>query len=235
MDFIKSDKKNDLENSVIKDIDNKKGVVTLQISQFNKYDSDRDRMLKGAFDYTFKNENQVHLLDHKVGTGTFVGLPINKCPDSLIIESQLNLNKTIGKDLLSDYEFGLKFGRSLQHSQGFTSKKGDYEENEKGGFDFKQVSMHEYSTVLFGAESQTPVHSVKSDKSVLDYLELMNERLKFGFVSHERGLEIEKHLNIIKQLLEEPVKEIKSAEEIEEEEKLKREKELNEWLKFLNE
>ena len=62
----------------------------------------------------------------------------------------------------------------------------------------------------------------------------MNERLKFGFVSHERGLEIEKHLNIIKQLLEEPVKEIKSADEIEEEGKLKIEKELNEWLKFLN-
>ncbi len=192
------------QKTEVRDVSADKGIVTLQISQFNKYDSDLDRMMKGAFTHTFKNGKQVHLVDHKMGTSTFVGLPIKKDPDNLIIESQLNLNKVVAQELLSDYEFSLKHGRSLQHSQGFKAVK--YEDNEKGGYDFKEVNMFEYSTVLFGAESDTPVHSIKSRDKANEYIKLLEERCKFGFLSDENGKEIEKLVSKIKQLLREPSK-----------------------------
>ena len=187
--------------TIVKDVSSK-GVVVLQISQFNKYDSDEDRMLKGAFTKTFKEGKQVHLVDHKVGTSTFVGLPIAKDPENLIIDSQLNLDKTVAKELLSDYAFGLKHGRSLQHSQGFIPVK--YDKNDKGGFDFAEVNMKEYSTVLFGAESDTPVHAIKDADSAFKYIKLLEERCKFGFLTDENGLQIEYLIKQIKNILHEP-------------------------------
>lgn len=192
------------QKTIVKDVSSEKGIVTLQISQLNKYDSDEDRMLKGAFNKTFKDGKQVHLVDHKVGTSTFVGLPIKKDPENLIIESQLNLDKVIAQELLSDYQFGLKHGRSLQHSQGFRAVK--YKDNEKGGFDFEEVNMHEYSTVLFGAESDTPVHSIKSEKDAMHYIDLLEKRCSFGFLTDENGLRMESLIKQIKDLINEPIK-----------------------------
>lgn len=206
------------QKTIVKDVSSEKGIVTLQISQFNKYDSDNDRMLKGAFHKTFKEGKQVHLVDHKIGTSTFVGLPIKKDPDNLIIESQLNLNKQIGRELLSDYEFGLKHGRSLQHSQGFRSIK--HKDNEKGGYDFEEVSMHEYSTVLFGAEADTPVYSIKNAKEAKEYIDLLEQRCKFGFLSDENGLKIEALIMKIKNLLQEPTIVTQSTIECEAEQSL---------------
>lgn len=192
------------QKTIVKDVSEGKGIVTLQISQLNKYDSDLDRMMKGAFNKTFKDGKQVHLVDHKVGTSTFVGLPIKKDPDNLIIESQLNLDKVIARELLSDYQFGLKHGRSLQHSQGFKAVK--YKDNEKGGYDFEEVNMHEYSTVLFGAESDTPVHAIKSEKDALHYIEMLEKRCSFGFLTDENGNKIESLIKEIKNLITEPSK-----------------------------
>lgn len=190
------------QKTIVKDV-NSKGVVVLQISQFNKYDHDGDRMLKGAFTKTFKEGKQVHLLDHKVGTATFVGLPIKKDPENLIIDSQLNLNKTVAKELLSDYEFGIKHERSLQHSQGFVPVK--YGKNEKGGFDFSEVNMKEYSTVVFGSESDTPVHAIKSEQALLEYMSQLEQRCKFGFLTDAKGKEIELLISKIKEILKEPL------------------------------
>jgi len=190
------------QKTTVKDVSASKGIVTLQISQFNKFDADNDRMLKGAFNKTFKDGKQVHLVDHKVGTSTFVGLPIRKDADNLIIESQLNLSKTVAQELLSDYEFSMKHGRSLQHSQGFIPVS--YTKNDKDGYDFSEVNMKEYSTVLFGAESDTPVHGIKSAEDAVMLIAKLEKRLKFGFLTDPSGKEIEKHIKAIKNLLQEP-------------------------------
>lgn len=189
--------------TIVKDVSSK-GVIVLQISQHDKYDADEDRMLKGAFTKTFKEGKQVHLVDHKVGTSTYVGLPIAKDAENLIIDSQLNLEKNIARELLSDYDFSLKHGRSLQHSQGFIPVKDRYSTNERGGYDFAEVNMKEYSTVIFGSESETPVHAIKNAESALKWIESLEMRMKFGFMSDERGIEIEKHIEQIKLILGSP-------------------------------
>ena len=180
---------------------NESGIVTIQVTQFDSYDSDNDRLLRGSLTKTWNEGKQVHLLDHKMGMSTFVGLPVKKDAVNGIIESKINLNKQIGKDLLADYKFSLENGRSLQHSHGFMPIKGKYEENEKGGYDFAEVKQMEYSTVLFGAVEDTPVHAIKSKSDALELIDLLELKLRTMNISDEYALTIEKNINDLKTLV----------------------------------
>lgn len=188
----------------VQDVNEAKGIVTIQITQFDKYDSDKDRLLKGALTKTWKESQQVHLVDHKIGTSTFVGLPIHKDAESGIIESKINLNKQVGKDLFEDYKFSQENGRSLQHSHGFQAIEGKYTKNELGGYDFAEVKQFEYSTVIFGAVSDTPLHSIKSESSVNDLILELELKLRTCNYSDEYGKLIEAKIKELKRMLIEP-------------------------------
>ena len=191
-------------NTKVADV-NTKGIVTIQITQFDKYDSDNDRLLKGALNKTWSEGSQVHLVDHKMGTSTFVGLPIKRDAETGIIESKLNLNIQAGVDLLAHYKFGQENGRSLQHSHGFSAIKDKFVKNEKGGYDFKEVKQFEYSTVLYGAVSNTPLHSIKSKEDITGLIDEISLRLKFGNYSEEYCKSLELKLEDLKKALLEPI------------------------------
>ena len=188
----------------VQDVNDVKGIVTIQITQFDKYDSDKDRLLKGALTKTWEEGGQVHLVDHKMGTSTFVGLPLKKDSANGIIESQINLNKQVGIDLFEDYKFSQKHGRSLQHSHGFMAVKDKYEKNEKGGYDFAEVKQYEYSTVIFGAVSDTPMIGMKSNQSIEELIATLELKLKTCNYSNEYGKLIEAKITELKGMLIEP-------------------------------
>ena len=71
----------------VQDVNEAKGIVTIQITQFDKYDSDNDRLMKGALNKTWSEFDQVHLIDHKMGINNYVGLAVRKDSESGIIES----------------------------------------------------------------------------------------------------------------------------------------------------
>jgi HK97 family phage prohead protease len=190
--------------SNVQDVNEAKGIVTIQITQFDKYDSDNDRLLKGALTKTWNEGQQVHLVDHKMGTSTYVGLPLSKDAEKGIIESQLNLNKQVAKDLLEDYIFSQKHGRSLQHSHGFLAVKDKYEKNEKGGYDFAEVKQYEYSTVIFGAVPDTPLHSIKSNTTIEDLIDELKLKLATCNYSNEYGKLIELKIIELKSMIIEP-------------------------------
>ena len=187
----------------VQDVNDAKGIVTIQITQFDKYDSDNDRLMKGSLTKTWQEYKQVHLIDHKIGTSTFVGLPVSKDAETGIIESKINLNKQVGKDLFEDYKFSRDNGRSLQHSHGFVAIKDKYEENEKGGYDFHEVKQFEYSTVIFGAVSDTPMLGIKNNDNEL--LELLEQKLSYGNYSDEYCKILENKIKELKKLLVEPL------------------------------
>jgi hypothetical protein len=139
-----------------------------------------------------------------MGTSTFVGLPIKKDSENGIIESQLNLNKQVAKDLMEDYIFSQKHGRSLQHSHGFMAVKDKYEKNEKGGYDFAEVKQYEYSTVIFGAVSETPLIGIKSIQTIEDLIETLKLKLATCNYSNEYGKLIENKIIELKSMLIEP-------------------------------
>lgn len=181
-----------------------KGIVVIGITQFDEYDSDKDRLLSGALTKTWKESKQVHLVDHQKGMATYVGLPVSKDPKTGIIESQLNLNKQAGKDLLEDYKFSNQHGRSLQHSHGFMAVEGKFYKNEKGGRDFAEIRQFEYSTLLFGAVSNTPLHGIKSDAEAAEIIDLLSAKLSVCSYSDEYGKMLEQKIAEIKAMITEP-------------------------------
>jgi hypothetical protein len=195
----------------VQDVDSK-GLVTIQITQFDKYDSDNDRLLKGALNKTWKDGSQVHLVDHKMGTSTYVGLPVSKDAETGIIVSKINLNKQVGKDLFEDYKFSQENGRSLQHSHGFQVMKDKAVKNEKGGYDFKEIKQFEYSTVLFGAVSETPLIGLKSKGSLNSLIIELEERLKVCSYSDEYGKLLENKVKELKSMLNEPLQDTQEEE-----------------------
>lgn len=188
----------------VQDVNEAKGIVTIQITQFDKYDSDGDRLLKGALTKTWQEGRQVHLVDHKMGTATFVGLPIRKDAESGIIESQLNLKKQVAIDLLEDYKFSQAHGSSLQHSHGFMGISGKYTKNEKNGRDFSEIKQFEYSTVLFGAVSETPLLGIKSNEDAVDLINTLESKLRTCNYTEEYGKLIELKIQELKSIILEP-------------------------------
>jgi len=181
-----------------------KGLVTIQITQFDQFDNDNDRFVKGAFTKTWNESSQVHLVDHKMGMQTFVGLPVSKDPNSGIIVSQLNLKKQVARDLLEDYKFGQEHGRSMQHSHGFKPVQGKFSRNEKGGRDLFEVKQFEYSTLLFGAVSDTPLHGIKSDSDAKELIHELEMKLSSLNYSDEYGKLLEAKVRELKSMILEP-------------------------------
>jgi Caudovirus prohead serine protease len=190
--------------TTVQDVNEAKGIVTIQITQFDKYDSDNDRLLKGALNKTWKEGSQVHLVDHKMGTATYVGLPVKRDSETGIIESQLNLKKQVAIDLLEDYKFSQEHGRSLQHSHGFMGISGKYVKNDKGGRDFSEIKQFEYSTVLFGAVSDTPLHGIKSNEDAMELAQLLELKLKTLNYTDEYAKLIEQKIAELKAIIKEP-------------------------------
>lgn len=199
-------------SSAVQDVNDAKGIVTIQITQFDKFDSDEDRVLTGSLTKTWKEDSQVHLTDHRMGTATYVGLPVKKDAETGIIESQLNLNKQVAIDLFEDYKFSQKHGRSLQHSHGFIAVKDKYTKNERGGYDFAEIIQREYSTVIFGAVSDTPMHGFKSQITIDELINELEAKLKFCSYTNEYGKLMEKKIQELRNMvIEPPVQEVQKS------------------------
>lgn len=184
----------------VKDLDDKKGVVTIYINSFGNEDSDGDISLPGSFKRTFKNNGHTiqHWLNHE--RDKLIGVPIKLYEDEAgaVAVSQLNIKKQLGADVFEDYKLFAEHGKTLQHSVRVWPVK--FEEERTGEKILRKVSewklIMEYSTVYgWGSNQQTPLIDIKS----LDDLELM---LREGNYSDEKGRLIEETYEKLKRLIQ---------------------------------
>lgn len=145
------------------------GIVTIAISKFDNIDSYGDIVRKGAFKKTFLEGigRLRHVVDHNLKQTAVVGLPLRmyETEDYAVVESAINLDKQIGRELFSDYKFFAKHGKTLEHSYMFNPLKYEIMKNDDGdfiGLDIKEVKLFEYSTVARGANPDTPLLGLKS-------------------------------------------------------------------------
>lgn len=181
-----------------------KGIVTIAISKFDNVDSYGDVVRKGAFKKTFsEGANRIkHVIDHQLRQASVVGLPVKMYENDThaIVESALNLEKQIARDLFSDYKFFKEHGKTLEHSYAYnTVKKGDTKDPKITGEEIVELKMYEYSTVARGANSETPLLDLKYDDISAEELETY---LRKYDVSNQRGKEIEDIISLIKKLRE---------------------------------
>ena len=179
-----------------------KGIVTIGVSRFGNEDYGEDVVHKGAFAKTFKEGgNRIkHYLDHSIRAVAIVGLPMKmyESETHAVIESALNLDKQISRDLFSDYKFFQAAGKSLDHSFGYDTING--KPRTKKGEDIFELKMYEYSTVGIGMNPDTPLIDLKSLSE--DDIPALESLLRTFDVTNSKGKQIESIIKQIKELKE---------------------------------
>lgn len=179
------------------------GIVTIAISKFDVRDSYDDIVRKGAFTKTFKEGGHriKHVMDHQLRQMAVVGLPLKMYENDTyaIVESRLNLEKQISRDLFSDYKFFKENGKTLEHSYMYeTIKRNDNKEIK--GEEITELKMYEYSTVALGANEHTPLMDIKS--LGFEDVQKLEEFLRKNDVTNNKGKQIENIIAQIKALIE---------------------------------
>jgi uncharacterized protein len=189
---------------MIEDVDMTSRTVTGYFSRFGNVDSDNDILMPGAFNKTisergFEGKNIIpHLLDHSAWeTLKMLSKPkIFEKADGGFFESKISDTQN-GNDVLKLYRDGV----INQHSFGFKTIKA--EKKNEGQREIKEVMIYEISTVVLGANSETPFTGFKSlDKSgMIEQWKTLNKCIESGDYQdwifpllEVQKKEIEKHL-----------------------------------------
>ena len=192
------------------DVDSKKGIVTNYDNAFNVVDTDGDISRKGAFAKTltenvsrakwFMNHDETKLLGVPFIEGT------KEDDFGLLSVNHLNTEKQLGKDMLSDYMLFKDYGRTLEHSIGYsTIKKNPYDLGEgKKGRELIELKLYEKSTLTsWGANEFTPVVDIKSSKNIKAELEMIEQMFTNNYnYSDERKRSAEELFNKLQSLVD---------------------------------
>lgn len=200
-------KRKDLASSV-KDVDTKKRIVTGYYSDFNSKDSYREIVAPGAFKKSISergpmSKNRIyHLMYHNWY------MPINK--PQILAEDSKGLyfetyfpDTTQGNDALKMYEAGAFNEHSIGYEELDVKKEGEV-------VILKELYLYEGSTVLLGANENTPFTGIKSLDELQKYndkYDILQKLLRNSDISDESLMFIE---NTIKQLFTE-IQEFKNS------------------------
>jgi HK97 family phage prohead protease len=153
------------------------GIVTGYFSKFNNVDSDGDIMKPGAFTKTISEQGPAsaqprikHLLNHDPSLPLGKLLTLREDEYGLYYESQVGTHDG-GEDFIKMVESGL----ITEHSIGFKIiKRNQVQSYENylrnpslGQFEITEVKLYEGSSLTaWGANSLTPITSLKGDKNL---------------------------------------------------------------------
>jgi HK97 family phage prohead protease len=183
--------------SIVSDVD-EKGQVVVAANSFGNVDSQSDISIYGSFTKTLKeNFDRVKwFLNHNPNILLGVPMSATETPQYLQIVGKLNLNKEIGRDIYEDYKLYAEYGKTLEHSIGVDAIKYEIQGNVRKVNEWR---LWEFSTLTnWGANENTPMLAIKSD------IDFLNIKLEKGKYTDEKFTEIEKQIQILKSLIEEP-------------------------------
>lgn len=185
-----------------------KGIVVNYDNAFNKLDSDGDISRKGAFTKTLtENASRAKWFMNHDST-LLLGVPFiegTKEDDTgLLSFNRINLEKEIGRDILSDYKLFKEYDRTLEHSIGYNVVKSNpYDLGEgKQGRELIEIKLWEKSTLTsWGANEFTPLVDIKNEKQIADILELLSKMFTSNY-SDTRKREAESLIKKLQSLTE---------------------------------
>jgi HK97 family phage prohead protease len=181
----------------IKDVD-QKGQILVAANAIGNVDSDSDRSMSGSFNKTIKdNFKRVKwFLNHD--TNILLGVPIEAKEKSAYLQvlGQLNMNKSVSKDIYEDYKLYAEHGRTLEHSIGVTAKKYKQVEDVREVYEW---AWWEYSTLTsWGANANTPLLGLKSADDLYEEILWQERRLEKGKYSDDKFKKIDLYLQRLK-------------------------------------
>jgi HK97 family phage prohead protease len=185
----------------LKELDEKKGVVTAYANAYNFKDSDGDISAYGSFEKTV-NENfkRIRVLkDHD--PKMMIGVPLTidtKDTYGLLTTSQFNMNKDLGRDMFQDVKLMHENGLNAELSIGYKVMQRD----QKNKSIISEYKLMEYSFLSsWAANELSTVQGIKSIKSTYGILELIEKSYNLDY-SDDRLRQIE---TILKALTDKPL------------------------------
>lgn len=185
------------------DMEDGSRIITVYYSAFGNVDSDGDVIVPGAFTKTLKEngpnaKNRIwHLFNHS--TDKPIAKPFEIMEDGFGLKARVKMpNTTLGNDTYELY----KEGHITEHSIGFQTIKSQA----KSGYnEINEIKLFEGSSVLWGANANTPTVGVKSQiKSVLvDEMGKTIKSLRNGHFTDETFELLELKLKQLQQYLAE--------------------------------
>jgi HK97 family phage prohead protease len=185
------------------DMEDGSRVITMYYSAFGNVDSDGDVIMPGSFTKTLKENgpnatNRIwHLFNHS--TDKPIAKPFEMMEDGFGLKARVKMpNTTLGNDTYELY----KEGHITEHSIGFQTIKSQA----KSGYnEINEIKLYEGSSVLWGANANTPTVGVKSQiKSVLvDEMGKTIKSLRNGHFTDETFELLELKLKQLQQYLAE--------------------------------
>jgi DNA-directed RNA polymerase subunit RPC12/RpoP len=139
----------------------------------------------------YLNHNQSQLL----------GVPIEgtETDEYLQMTAQLNMNKQLSRDVYEDYRLYAEYNKTLEHSVGVDPVKRDT----KDARVVLEWKLWEFSTLTnWGANSNTPLLSIKSEKEAVETIELLEKIMLQGKYSDERLKFFDNKLSILTKALQ---------------------------------
>lgn len=188
------------KESIVKDID-EKGIVTVAANAFGNEDADHDISVKGSYNKTI-NENFKRLrwfLNHDRNVLLGIPLEASQTEKYLVMRGKLSMEKQIARDVYADYKLYAEHGNSLEHSVMVQAVKRDDEDNRI----VTEWKLWEYSTLTaWGANSETPMLGIKSEKSIQETIDWLEIALKKGNYTDERFMKMDQHLSKLRSLID---------------------------------
>jgi len=185
----------------LKELDEKKGVVTAYANAYNFKDSDGDISAYGSFEKTVsENFKRIRVLkDHN--PTMMIGVPLmidTKDTYGLLTTSQFNMNKDLGRDMFQDVKLMHENNLNAELSIGYQVIQRD----QKNKSIINEYKLMEYSFLSsWGANELSTVQGIKSIKSTYGILELIEKSYDLDY-SDNRLRQIE---TILKALTTEPL------------------------------
>lgn len=187
----------------ITEVDIERRIVMGYAAKFGNIDLHGDMIMPGAFTKTItergpQGKNEIWFL-HNHSSDNPLGKPSVLKEDNygLYFEAAI-IDTEIGEDILKLYDNGL----INQHSIGFsTIKETRVEEgNQKPYYQIQEVKLYEFSSVLWGANPETPFLGLKSmdAKGLQDRFDKLYKQLRSGNLKDETYELIEIEYNFIK-------------------------------------
>ncbi|MEY4278611.1 MAG: hypothetical protein RL377_615 [Bacteroidota bacterium] len=178
-------------------------TITVYYSAFGNVDSDGDIIMPGAFTKSIKEngpgaKNRIwHLFNHS--TDKPVSKPKELIEDAFGLKAVVKMpNTTLGRDTYELY----KDGHITEHSIGFKTIKSQAKATAN---EITEIQLFEGSSVLWGANANTPTVSVKSEikTTVIDEIAKTIKSLRNGFYTDETFGLLELKLKQLQQYLAE--------------------------------
>lgn len=152
----------------LKDVDTTKGTVRGILSAFGVVDSDGDMLMPGAFKKSIMERGPESASTRKIAflRGHNTDKPVGKftklyeTSEGLEYEAQMS-KSSLGQDTLILMQEGIM----NNHSVGYI-RMPDKEQMQDQYNEVKEVKLMEGSVLMFGANSETPVLSVKGDTAI---------------------------------------------------------------------